>query len=267
MRRLLVPLLFVLVGYKMAGLLGVTLGLVMGLLLDPEAESKLTSYTWIRRLRRTQLSKIDRVFFHSTFSMFAKLAKADGRVSESEVRAIDQIMVEVFALDRKGRQIAIDYFQQAKDSDLDFQFYAREFRSLYNESPAVLRTMLEALFIIAVSDGELDKSEERLLVSASDIFGFNEKTYFRIARKFLSSQAYSTTESKNDLFQFYKVLNTKPDDSFEIIKKQYRKLVQEYHPDKQVAKGLPKGFSKFKEQKFLEIQEAFERIKQDRGEN
>ena len=63
------------------------------------------------------------------------------------------------------------------------------------------------------------------------------------------------------------MLKTDANASIEEIKKQYRKLVSEYHPDKIASKGLPEEFTKFANDKFREIKEAYEAIKEERGFN
>jgi DnaJ like chaperone protein len=61
------------------------------------------------------------------------------------------------------------------------------------------------------------------------------------------------------------VLGVQPTDPDDVIKQQYRKLVQDYHPDKIISKGLPEEFVKFANDKFREIQQAYDTIRKERG--
>jgi DnaJ like chaperone protein len=107
---------------------------------------------------------------------------------------------------------------------------------------------------VGAADGELSQSEENLILSAVSAFGMNADQYNRIKSQ------YARTGN-----QYYAVLKTDASASNEDIKKQYRKLVAEFHPDKIASKGLPEEFTKFANDKFREIQQAYEAIKQERG--
>ena len=88
------------------------------------------------------------------------------------------------------------------------------------------------------------------------IFGFNETAYQQHRSRYIQTAGKS-----------YAILGVKPEDSDENIKSRYRKLVMEYHPDRIVSKGLPEEFTKFAQEKFREIQDAYDEIKKERGIN
>ena len=116
--------------------------------------------------------------------------------------------------------------------------------------------MLDILFRVAQSDGILAPSEEALILSATQIFNFSTAQYNQIKSRYI-----------DDLDKYYAVLQCEPESTNEEVKRQYRKMVQEYHPDKIAAKGLPDEFTKFANDKFREIQEAYETIKKERKIN
>jgi DnaJ like chaperone protein len=105
-----------------------------------------------------------------------------------------------------------------------------------------------------VADGKLTEESEALLRSAARIFGIGEERYKRIRQSYAS-----------DIDGYYAVLGVEKSSSADEIKKAYRKLVQEYHPDKIAAKGLPEEFTRFAQDKFREIQEAYEKVRADKG--
>ena len=48
------------------------------------------------------------------------------------------------------------------------------------------------------------------------------------------------------------------------VKKAYRRLMNQHHPDKLVSKGLPEEMMKLANEKTQQIKEAYERIKKSR---
>ena len=107
---------------------------------------------------------------------------------------------------------------------------------------------------VAISDAELTDVEEKVILSAVRIFNFSDEKYRQIRSKYV-----------NEVEKYYAVLGCRPNDSEDTIKQRYRKLVQDYHPDKIVSKGLPEEFVKFANDKFREIQEAYDVVKKERA--
>jgi DnaJ like chaperone protein len=107
---------------------------------------------------------------------------------------------------------------------------------------------------VSVADGAMNAAEERLIQSAVRIFNFSDAAYQKLKSRYVRT---------NDTY--YAILGVSTSDSDEEIKSRYRKLVMEYHPDKIVSKGLPEEFTKFAEDKFREIQQAYDEIKKERG--
>ena len=71
--------------------------------------------------------------------------------------------------------------------------------------------------------------------------------------------------ARKDIDYFYSVLGCSRSDTVPVIKQNYRKLVSDYHPDKIVSKNLPEDFTKFANEKFKSIQEAYEAVKAEKG--
>ena len=69
------------------------------------------------------------------------------------------------------------------------------------------------------------------------------------------------------LAQAYEILGSSPQTSTVEIKRRYRKLVKENHPDRVIAKGLPQEFVHLASERFKEIQGAYEAIARERGIN
>ncbi len=193
-------------------------------------------------------------FFLSTFSMLAKMARADGRVSESEIALTRTFMRQELQLDPTAEQLAVRVFRAAKESPTPFEEFARQFYSLFHREAQMLHAMLDMLVRLAMADGELHPGERELLQQAAEIFGIGLEGFEQI----LGTQS-------EDFTRHYATLGLGPDASFEEVRSAYRKKVTEYHPDKVVAKGLPEEFVHFAETRFREIQEAYEAIRAKEG--
>ncbi|HCY88498.1 MAG TPA: molecular chaperone DjlA [Desulfobacteraceae bacterium] len=194
------------------------------------------------------------VFFTAAFSMLAKISKADGRINEEEISAIEQFMSRDLQLDGPGQDTAKTIFRQAVSAPETFDDFARQFYSVFRYQPNILDLMLDILFRVSAADGKVSPDESVMLKSAVWIFGHSDRDYERLMSRYVK---------KNE--PYYAALKVDETASNEDIKKQYRALVREYHPDKIEAKGLPEEFIKFASDKFNEIQEAYEHIRKQRG--
>jgi DnaJ like chaperone protein len=114
--------------------------------------------------------------------------------------------------------------------------------------------MIDILFRVALADGALHMAEEQLIQSAANIFKFSNDAYLKFKSRYAP-----------DSDKYYTILGCSKSDPDDKIKKQYRKLVRDYHPDTIASKGLPDEFVTFANDKFREIQEAYETVKKERG--
>jgi len=238
------------IGFALGGPLGAIFGAAFGHAFDKETE-----YEEIGDRRR--LSSVEQhqlTFFVAAFSMLAKLAQTDGRVTREEIDSIEKFMERDLRLDPQSRHVAINIFRTALNAPGTFTDFARQFYGQFYNQPQMLELMIDILVRVAVSDGSMIRAEESLIHSAVKTFNFSMLRYDQIKSQ------YARTADKA-----YAVLGCSPSDSDEQIKRCYRKRVQEYHPDKVAAKGLPDEFTRFAQDKFREIQEAWERIKEARG--
>jgi DnaJ like chaperone protein len=239
------------IGFALGGPLGAIFGAAFGHAFDREAA---LGEAVDNRQRLSTVEQNQLTFFVAAFSMLAKLAQADGRVSQAEIDSIEGIMETDLRLDPSGRHAAINIFRTALNAPGTFTDFARQFYGQFYNQPQMLELMIDIMLRVAVSDGSITQGEEALIQSAVDTFNFSSTRYEQ-----LKSQYVQTADSA------YAVLGCNPDDSDEQIKRCYRHRVQEYHPDKIAAKGLPDEFTRFAQDKFREIQEAWERIKTLRG--
>jgi DnaJ like chaperone protein len=234
----------------MAGPLGAIAGAALGHAFDTGGQT----YTTAQRTRLSSGEEAQFTFFVAAFSMLAKLAKADGRVSKEEVNAVEHFMVYDLNLNPESRRLATNIFHAAIESQDNFVDFATQFYNQFRTQYQMLDLMIDILLRVSVADGALSASEENLVLSAVRIFNFSDEKYRKLKSKYIK-----------DVDKHYATLGCDRNDSYDHIKSQYRKLVSDYHPDKIASKGLPEEFTKFANNKFREIQEAYDIIKKERG--
>lgn len=237
-------------GFFIFGPIGSLIGFIVGHFFFDSAIKQSTTFF------RQSFQETQELFFDNLFGMLAKLAKADGQVTKDEINAINHIMVNELRLDQRARDRAIEIFRKAKKSSHTFESYARNMSSAFRGNVQVMHTVLAILFSVAAADGKISHQEEDLLRRASDIFGLGSGVFDHMNAQFFR---------KKPVERYYGVLESTPEDSNEVIKANYRRLVKEYHPDKIQAKGLPPEFQEFAKEKFQEIQNAYEEISKTRN--
>ncbi|MFO7849289.1 MAG: TerB family tellurite resistance protein [Spirochaetia bacterium] len=193
-------------------------------------------------------------FFVGAFSMIAKVAQADGEVSREEVRKVEEFMDHDLNLDAESRKTAERIFHTAIRSGERFDDLAHQFYGEFQRQPQILELLIDILYRVASVDNRITDGEQKLIDRAGEIFRFSRQRMDAIRKRHVS-----------DIDKYYATLGVTSKASNDEIKKAYRKLVSEYHPDKIASKGLPEEFTRFAGEKFREIQDAYEKIREKRG--
>lgn len=238
------------IGFALGGPLGAVAGAVFGHAFDSTPdELNGSGRASLSTIEASQLS-----FFIGTFSMLAKLVTADGKVKPEEVDAVKLFAQRDLGLSAQSYEVALNIFQAAIDSPAQFEDFARQFYDRFYNQPQLIEMMMDILLRVGVADGSLDKSEDDLILRAAQIFKLDATRFSQLRARYGAHHDPA-----------YEVLGCDKKDSDSAIKKRYRYLVQEYHPDKFASKGLPEEFNQLAHEKFREIQGAYETIKQERG--
>lgn len=190
-------------------------------------------------------------FATAVIVLAAKLAKVDGRVTRDEVEAFKQ----VFHIPQNEMANVGRLFNEAKKDATGYEPYAREIARVLGHEPAVLAEVLAALFHVAKADGGYHPSEREFLSRVAQVFGFGPHEFAR-----LESMHIAPKEADP-----YTVLGLAHGASNEELKKTYRRLVREHHPDTLFAKGLPKEFIDLANEKVAAINGAYDRIQAERN--
>jgi len=130
----------------------------------------------------------------------------------------------------------------------------RSFYEVSRHQRVLLYSFIDLLFQSALADGKVHQAEQQAIDDIRHIFRISDSEYNNIKARYID-----TAE------KYYGVLNCTPASTNEEIKKQYKKLAKDFHPDTIISKGLPEEFVAFATKRFQEIQEAYESIKKKRG--
>jgi len=190
-------------------------------------------------------------FTIAVIALGAKMAKADGVVTDDEVAAFDRI----FHVPENEIANVRRVFNLAHQDTAGYEAYAAQIARAFRGNPAMLEDILDGLFEIAKADGVLHPSEQAFLETVAEIFGFAPNEFRRIRASHFGPDAADP----------YAVLGVAYDASETEIKRTYRLLVRENHPDRLIARGVPAEFVKLATDKLAAINAAYEKILQERG--
>jgi len=191
--------------------------------------------------------------FISLFSILGKLSKIDGVVAKSEIDIVKNF-VNNLNIAEGEKQFARQVFNEAKNSGYTIDDFAIQLYQTSRQQPAVLLSFFNLLFQIVAADNRFHSAEEAAMKRIKDIFMISDQQYENIKAVYF-----------NEIDKYYKILNCTPESSIQDIKSSYKKLVKDFHPDTIVSKGLPEEFTDFATKRFREIQEAYEKIRQERN--
>ena len=155
-----------LLGYSVGGMVLGLLGLFVGHLFDRGyALAQLGPSPEQRR-------QIQHRFFTTVFTLLGHMAKADGRISEAEIRQTEQFMAQM-GLTAEHRQEAIRLFKLGAETGFDPDRALREFMAECGRYHDLIRLLLMHLVNVALADGRLDNAEEQVLRRVAQALGMS----------------------------------------------------------------------------------------------
>jgi DnaJ like chaperone protein len=244
-------------GAWLGGWIGAGVGLLLGHLLDG----------FLRRVGRAggELLRVQRSFFETTFSTLGFVSKADGRVSEAEIRATEAVMTQM-RLKPARRREAIRAFNRGKAADFDPDASIREFARVCGAQPTLLRVFLEIQIQVALADGRVDPAEREALLRIAGGLGVSESDFARLEALLAGHYGPGARgpATGQTLENAYRALGVERSASDAEVKQAYRRLMSEHHPDKLIAKGLPDSMIEIAKERSQEIQQAYETVRRSR---
>ncbi|MBN9589992.1 MAG: molecular chaperone DjlA [Alphaproteobacteria bacterium 64-11] len=190
-------------------------------------------------------------FTIAVIALAGKMARADGNVSDAELEAFRR----VFRMPSEEEANVARIFNLARQDVAGYEYYAGQIARLFVGNPAVLEDILDGLFEIAKADGVLHPGESQFLERVADIFGFAPNEFRRI-------RAAHFAPELTDPYVILGVSYVAGDDE---IRQTYRRLVRENHPDSLIARGVPPEFEKLANDKLAAINNAWGKIRDERG--
>ncbi|WP_347331054.1 co-chaperone DjlA [Marinimicrobium locisalis] len=254
-------------GWYMGGIFFALIGLFIGHMFD-KGYAQIQAEGSPERRR-----EIEQTFFQTVFRLLGHLAKADGRVSESEVQQTEAYMAEM-GLTAEHRKEAIALFKEGAAADFDADAQVTRFREVCGRRSNLVRMLLIYLVNIALADGELDEQEAEVLRRIAQGLGISASMFEQLLRMIQAQNSFGGQQyqggaggpsSADQLQKAYDALGVSPEASDAEIKKAYRKLMSQYHPDKLMGQGVPEDMVKEATERSQEISKAYELIKTERA--
>ncbi len=253
-------------GFALGGPLGALIGTILGHQLDkPNDQQRRVGFDPGSQ-ERTQAA-----FFTATFAVMGHIAKADGRVSAEEIQLAQHVMQQM-RLTEQQQQTAKQLFRQGKQADFDLDEVLLQFKQECRRKVTLIQMFIEIQLQAVYADGKKDPTEEKILKHICDVLGYPKAFLTQLESMiFARQQRYQSTgagrphvTSRESISNAYKILGVSRSASETELKKAYRRLMSQHHPDKLIAKGLPEEMIDVATEKTQEIQKAYELIKESR---
>lgn len=254
-------------GFMLGGPLGAVLGVALGHNFDKGMKGLPDEGFEPGDRERVQMA-----FFTATFSVMGRVAKADGQVSPEEIRLAEQVMAQMDLSDDM-RATAIRLFNEGKSAEFPLDDVVVQLRQECRGRTTLIRMFVEIQLQAAYADGEFDPAEDALLLHICSLLNISEFEFRRLQRM-VGAEAHfggaaggqrAAQPQGMSLADAYAVLGVDESTNDTEVKKAYRRMLSQHHPDKLVSKGLPEEMMKVAAQKTHEIKQAYELIKKSRG--
>ncbi len=247
-------------GYVILGPFGVFLGVIIGNQFDAGfyklGNLKKPSQSW----SSGNQEQVQTTFFTALFSVMGHIAKADGQVTADEIAMAKNIMQQM-SLNKTQTRIAIDLFNKGKQSDFQLDDILNQLNYECRRRHNVLQMFLEVLLQAAYADGVMHPKEKEALHYIANTLGFSAEELAHLEALILGQHNVAGSSTGISLEDAYAVLGVSNSASQAEVKKAYRRMMNQHHPDKLVSKGLPEEMVKIATQKTQEIKAAYEKIK------
>ena len=231
-------------GSLIGGMIGLSLGGPFGMLLGSLIGGKISRAK--SRAGFGAFAQPQQIFALSLIVLSAKLSKADGQVSKEELVAVkDKLRIPDNELDQVGK-----IFNKAKEESTGYEQYAQQIAQIYKGNINVLEEVINILFYIAEADGNVSEDELKMIQHIAQIFGLTE----------IQFNSIKESRKSSDKLNPYIVLESKPNDEIEIIRKRYLKLSKEHHPDLLMSKGVPQEVIDESKAKMRAINSAWDQV-------
>lgn len=250
-------------GFMLGGPLGALMGIAFGHSFDRGMNS-LDDADWQSGGR----DRVQAAFFTATFSVMGYIAKADGKVTRDEIQLAGAVMSHL-GLNAEMRESAKILFNEGKSGDFPIDEVLDQFKKETRRRSTLIQMFLEIQLQAAYADGVMHPAEKEVLHHICTRLGISVVQFDRLEEMLkagFGGGGYQGPQSQQMLIEdAYNMLGLNKSVGDAELKKAYRRLMSQHHPDKLVAKGLPDEMIKDATEKTQQIKKAYEKIKESRG--
>ena len=277
-------------GFMFGRIIGLFIGLYLGHMFDKSLKQNFDKAGGFSSLFNgdDDINQRQALFFTSCFAVMGHIAKSNGRVSETHIRAASLFMDEM-GLTGENRKEAQDAFKAGKDTDFSLKETVYDFKERFARRHDLIQLFLEIQIQMAFSDGVLATQEKELLQEVSKLLGISKTHFTFVLKRYQAEfnfrqqqQRFSQQQQRQQSRSTYRegsghhvppnnngmnrtqalaLLGLNNEASERDIKVAYRKLMAQHHPDKLVSQGLPKHMMELAVKKSQDIQSAYEFLK------
>ncbi|MDD3884851.1 MAG: co-chaperone DjlA [Gallionella sp.] len=247
-------------GFWIGGFFVALLGLMLGALIDRIRALGAGAVNPLKNALRQA------VFLETAFSLMGMLAKADGRISQEEVDHAERFMQQL-GMTAEHRQQAIALFKRGAAPDFELESALSKFNAVCGHTRDLKQMLLVYLIVMAMADGHYHPDEEALLTQVAGRLGYGPQAFKALLDMVLNQTHFGAGQvnSEHALADAYKALGVQAESSDQELKRAYRKLMSQYHPDKLTGQGMPEDMIKLATEQTKEIQLAYDLIKRSRN--
>lgn len=249
-------------GYYLFGFFGAIFGYFIGSAIDRNiAYGKGGINPLSQKLRQT-------VFIETLFTLKGKLAKADGHISQAEIDQTEHT-ITAMKMSAEHRTVAINHFKRGSVEGFDHSEQLTKFIATCGNTHHLKHMLMVNLIVLALADGRIDPAEKTLLKNISEQLGFNDYAFNQLMETVINQSHFSNGQGNQKtptamIDDAYKALGVNKANSDQEVKRAYKKLMSQYHPDKLIGQGLPEEMIDVATEKAQEIQAAYAVIKKSR---
>ena len=253
----LLIIIFALVGFSLRGFPGFVIGAALGYMVG----------SFVRGAERRRLQHVHGQFIETTFAVMGALCKADGVVTRDEIQVVEQVLARLL-LSPEQKEAAKAAFNRGKAPDFDLDAAVGSFAQSVPRGGILFQLFLELQLVAVAADGQVHPAERAMLVRVARGLGLSEYDVARLEallRAAAGGEAtFSGSQPEQRLDDAYAALGVTREASEAEIKRAYRKMMSENHPDRIAAKGLPESMREIAEERARKINAAYDLVKQAR---
>ncbi|MGV8933683.1 MAG: co-chaperone DjlA [Gallionellaceae bacterium] len=249
-----------LIGLYYFGLFGALAAYFIGSIIDRSLSYGIGGVNPLSRAHR------ETIFLSTVFVLMGKIAKVDGHVSKEEVAHVE-MMFQKLGMSAENRQQAIGLFKKGGVAEFDMQPTLLEFMKVCGQTSGLKQMLLVYLIVMAFADGKLDPAEEALLKEIASHLGYSQEMFQQLMAMVINQSHFASGQAtrQDSLDDAYKALGISKENTDQEVKRAYRKLMSQYHPDKLMGQGMPADMIAVATAQAQEVQVAYDLIKKSRN--